>query len=160
MSQATDGRVSAQAPVNHNLGHGIAMGTQVMTADGALPVEYLTPGDRILTRDGMRRLMSVEVTVIENAAMIRISASTLGDDKPCEDLLVSPDQRVFIRDWRAKALLGSKTAMIAAKRLADGQYIHGVTLPAARLYALRFAQPCVIYAGDLELACEVAAITA
>ena len=160
MSQATDGRVSAKTAVNRTIGKGIALGTAVMTLDGALPVDYLSPGDRILTRDGVRRLTAVEVTVIENAAMIRICASTLGHDKPTDDLLVSPDQPVFIRDWRAKALCGSETAMIAAKRLADGQYIHGVTLPEVRLYTLRFDAPCVIYAGNLELACEAAPVTA
>ncbi|MBP9952124.1 MAG: Hint domain-containing protein [Cypionkella sp.] len=154
MSQATDGQVSAQAAANPTNGHGIAMGTQVMTLDGALPVEYLSPGDRILTRGGTRRLAAIEVAVIHNAALIRICASTLGHDKPADDLLVSPDQPIWIRDWRAKALFGSDTAMIAAKRLADGQYIHGVCLPEARLYRLRFEQPCVIYAGNLELACE------
>ena len=29
------------------LTHGMAMGTTVMTLDGDLPVEYLTPGDRM-----------------------------------------------------------------------------------------------------------------
>ncbi len=160
MSQATDGRVAAKAAVNHSIGHGIALGTQVMTLDGALPVEYLSPGDRILTRDGVRRLAAVEVTVIRNARLIRICASTLGHDKPTDDLLVSPDQPVFIRDWRAKAMFGSKSAMVAAKRLADGEFIRHETLSQVRLYTLRFDAPCVIYAGNLELSCEGADVAA
>ena len=33
---------------------GIAAGTVVATADGYLPVDFLSPGDRVVTRHGMR----------------------------------------------------------------------------------------------------------
>ena len=39
---------------------GLVQGTVVMTADGALPVEYLEPGDRIVTRSGMRVLTGID----------------------------------------------------------------------------------------------------
>ena len=35
---------------------GLAPGTIIFTLEGALPVEYLSPGDRIITRAGMRVL--------------------------------------------------------------------------------------------------------
>ncbi|WP_095589892.1 hypothetical protein [Actibacterium ureilyticum] len=38
----------------------LAIGTMVMTLDGALPVEYLTPGDRIVTRAGLRILRQID----------------------------------------------------------------------------------------------------
>lgn len=38
----------------------LAMGTIVMTKDGALPVEYLTPGDSIITRAGLRVLRQID----------------------------------------------------------------------------------------------------
>jgi len=38
---------------------GLAAGTIIYTLDGALPVEYLGPGDRIITRAGMRVLRAV-----------------------------------------------------------------------------------------------------
>ena len=38
-------------------------GTMVRTLDGLIPVEFLTPGDRIVTRAGARRLTSVSVVV-------------------------------------------------------------------------------------------------
>ncbi len=37
----------------------IATGTIIYTLDGALPVEYLAPGDRIITRAGMRVLRGI-----------------------------------------------------------------------------------------------------
>ncbi|WP_417247718.1 Hint domain-containing protein [Celeribacter sp.] len=39
---------------------GIAAGTLIVTADGVLPVEYLEPGDRVVTRSGMRALLDVD----------------------------------------------------------------------------------------------------
>ena len=38
---------------------GIAPGTIIHTLDGSLPVEYLSPGDRIITRAGMRVLRAI-----------------------------------------------------------------------------------------------------
>ena len=69
--------------------HGMALGTEVMTLDGALPVEFLNPGDRVLTRNGARRLRSIEMTRIRNARVVRISESTLGVDRPTTAMTLS-----------------------------------------------------------------------
>ncbi len=132
---------------------GMLAGTRVRTLEGILPVEYLEPGDRIVTRSGARRLTGVSVLVLANAEMIRIRASTLGHDRPDQDLLVSPDQPVVIRDWRARALFGAAVAAIPAARLVDGEFIQRETLQDARLYALQFDDDEVIYAEGLEIAC-------
>ena len=139
--------------------HGIALGTSVLTLDGALPVEFLTPGDRILTRSGARRLRSVEVTLIRNARVIRIGAGTLGVDRPGDDMIVSPDQPILIRDWRAKALYGTAAAMVPASRLVDGEYIRADVVDEVRFYTLRLDAAEVIYAGGLELACAPETVT-
>ena len=135
------------------LGHGIAMGSTVLTLDGALPVEFLSPGDRILTRAGARRLRSIEVTVIQNDRVIRVTQDSLGNDRPCEDMIVVPEQPLLIRDWRANAMCGAAQAMIAAERLADGEFIRAEIIAEVRIFTLRFQAEEVIYAGGLELAC-------
>ncbi len=131
----------------------VLAGTPVLTLDGALPVEYLQPGDRILTRAGARRLVQVAVSVVRNARVVRIAHGTLGVDCPTEDVTVSAAQQILVRDWRAKAMFGQPQAMIAAARLADGEYIRAETLPEARFFTLTFENDAVIYAGGLELAC-------
>ena len=141
------------------LDHGLACGTTVLTLDGILPVEFLSPGDRIVTRDGAQRLASIEVTVVQNARVIRISEGTLGIDRPEGDMIVSPDQPIMIRDWRAKAMFGKQTAMVPAASLVDGAYIRAEVLPQVRFYTLRFANDAVIYAGGLELACAPVLVT-
>ncbi len=132
---------------------GITAGTTVLTLEGDLPVQYLAPGDRVITRSGARTLRAIEVTVLTDAPMIRISASALGHDRPVDDMFVAPAQPILIRDWRAKALYGTDTAMVAAERLADGDYIRAEVVTEARLFTLRFDADVVIYAGGLELAC-------
>jgi hypothetical protein len=142
------------------IGQGVALGTPILTLDGTLPVEFLTPGDRILTRGGARRLHGVDVTVVRNARVIRIAHDTLGVDRPSADILVTPDQPIFIRDWRARALCGTATAQVAAARLVDGEYIRVETMAEARFYTLRFDGDAVIYAGGLELSCASESVTA
>lgn len=131
----------------------MAMGTSVLTLDGDLPVEFLTIGDRVLTRAGARRLQGIEITVVQNARVIRIAQGSLGVDRPEADTIVTANQPILIRDWRAKALYGTETALVPAARLADGEYIRADVLAEVRLYTLRFAEEVVIYAGGLELAC-------
>lgn len=132
---------------------GLLVGTKVRTLDGILPVEYLEPGDRIVTRAGARRLVGVSVRVLDHADLIRIRASSLGHDRPDQDLLLSPDQPVVIRDWRARALYGAAVATIPAHRLVDGEFILAESLPLARLFSLHFEEDEVIYAEGLEIAC-------
>ncbi len=131
----------------------LLVGTPVLTLEGELPVEYLSPGDRILTRSGARRLKQVEVTVVQNARVVRVAHGTLGVDRPSEDVTVSAGQQILVRDWRAKALIGAAQAMIAASKLVDGEYIRAETLAEARFFSLAFEDDAVIYAGGLELAC-------
>ena len=137
---------------------GLVAGTQVRTLDGLLPVEYLQPGDRIVTRAGARRLEAVSVVQRRMAGVVRIRATTLGHDRPEQDLLLAPGQPVLIRDWRARALYGVEVAAIPASRLADGEFIVAEVQQQVRLYTLRFAEDEVIYAEGLEVSCT--AITA
>lgn len=159
MRQDADGTMRAAhrgaAPVM-----GIAAGSSVMTAEGALPVEYLEPGDRIITRGGIRVLRRVEFAVIRDADVVRIGAETLGVDTPADDLLVSADQPVLVRDWRARALCGAAVGMVPAAQLIDGAYIRAERVSTLWVFTLHFDETAVIYVGGLELGCPSAAVAA
>jgi hypothetical protein len=139
---------------------GMLAGTTVLTLEGTLPVEYLALGDRVLTRSGARRIAQIEMTVMRNARVVKVAHDTLGVGRPQEDVTVSAAQGILLRDWRARALYGAGRAVVPASRLVDGDYIKAETLPEARLYTLVFTEPCVIYAGGLELACDAVAVRA
>lgn len=142
------------------LTHGLAVGTTVLTLDGALPVEYLAPGDRILTRSGLRRLVSVQAHRLKDHSMIRIAQDVLGQGRPAEVVHLVPNQPVLIRDWRAKALFGQPQALVPAIRLVDGDHIRPEVLADVRLYTLTLDGAAVIYAGGLELACDATTVPA
>lgn len=139
---------------------GLTLGTKVMTMDGELPVEFLSAGDRIITRVGVRRLAAVSVQLLHDVDMVRIGAGTLGFDRPCTETLVPLHQMILIRDWRAQALYGAPQALVAAGRLADGTMIRVETLSEARVFTLSFETDVVIYAGGLELECQREAVSA
>jgi Hint domain len=136
---------------------GMAAGTRVRTLDGVLPVEYLQPGDRIVTRSGARKLVAVSVRQSRALDVVRVRASTLGFERPDADLLLGPGQPVILRDWRAKVLYGAEVAAVPAARLADGEFVLRETCE-VRLFTLRFDEDEVIWAEGLELACP--AVTA
>ena len=150
MAQAATGKIVSTVTAALQA---IAVGTPVLTLDGELPVEFLQPGDRILTRAGARRVKQVAVTLVRNARVVKISHDTLGVDRPSVDVTVSAGQQILIRDWRAKAMFGTAQAMIPAARLVDGEYIRAETVAEARFFTLSFDEDAVIYAGGLELAC-------
>lgn len=135
---------------------GILLGTPVMTLEGDLPVEFLMPGDRVLTRAGMRRILSIEVTRVQNARVVHIAPDSLGVGRPTDEITVSPHQGVNLRDWRARALYNRAEAVVPALRLCDGEHVRADILAEARFITLRFAGPEVIYAGGVELLCPPA----
>lgn len=47
-------------PTPQNISGSLPMGTIVLTQDGALPVEYLSPGDRVVTRSGLCVLRQID----------------------------------------------------------------------------------------------------
>lgn len=161
MSYSTFGLGSAATPDGTgDAGFGVGFGTPILTMEGVFPVEYLSRGDRIITRAGARLLRAVEVAVCSDAEMVLISHDILGQGRPNTDLIVHPGQPILIRDWRAKALYGSAQAMVPAARLVDGDYIRFERIAEARLFTLRLEGEAVIYAGGLELICLPEPVTA
>lgn len=131
---------------------GLAPGTIVMTLDGAIPVEFLTPGDRIITRRGVRKLKAVlRHTLPEGTPRVVVSAQALGG-KPAKDVTLMPGQRILIRDWRARALWRKDIAAPQVARLVDGEHIRTETKGRQIMLSLYFGAPEILYADGLELA--------
>lgn len=119
---------------------GLGIGTQVLTTDGSLPVEYLTPGDGIITLDaGIRKLTNVMVKTVPLSAVVRLRPSVLNEDGEGRDVVLAARQRLLVRDWRAPILFGKKAALVEAKDLADGAYITRLSGTAPmRMFQLQF----------------------
>ncbi|OYX24749.1 MAG: hypothetical protein B7Z10_08420 [Rhodobacterales bacterium 32-66-7] len=130
---------------------GFLAGTMVFTAEGAMPVEYLAPGDRVVTRSGLLPLVSVSSRRLASAALIRIRAATQAPTVPSRDLFLCPDQLVLLRDWRAQILFGQTVAAVAAARLVDGEYVVREKRRDAWFFSPAFETEAVIFAEGQEV---------
>ena len=131
---------------------GICAGTTIMTLDGEIPVEHLTPGDRVITRDsGMAILKNVTRHTVRMQP-VRIKAGSLGHTRPDRDMIVAPGTRLHIRDWRAEALFGTRAALVEASRLIDGEFLALGEPVDMSVYDLHFDREHILYADGIELA--------
>ena len=155
MTQLTHGRAAGDVPAallrqDHIEDTGIAAGTSVMTMDGAIPVEFLSPGDRVITRSGLRILRAVEVRTMSGTA-VRVGPDVLGVGRPECAVTLAAGQKLRISDWRAPTIFGTPVAYVPADRLVDGEHVARTAARKLRLFTLRFDAEEVIYAGGLEL---------
>jgi len=85
-------------------------GTVVDTCDGPRAVESLAAGDRVWTLDdGLQPLRQILITRVDAFRMqsdkrlwpVQIRAGAFGPDCPSRDVMVSPQHKILIDDWRA-----------------------------------------------------------
>jgi hypothetical protein len=132
---------------------GLPTGAEVLTLDGALPVEHLTIGDRVITRTaGATRLVDLSVdTVTEHA--VEITGGALGKMDPDATLILPASQVILLRDWRARVMFGQPQVAVPVGVLVDHGFIRDLGEREMRLHRLIFERDHVIYASGLELCC-------
>lgn len=138
-----------------------AEGTLIMTSTGEQPVEALSPGDRILTRDaglqpllwvGHRRLGSDELATRPELRPYRIAAGSLGIDRPKADLVLSPQHRVLIRSKIASRMFGKAEVLSPVKQLSACPGITQMRVTDVAYYHLLLPDHHIIWANGAE--CE------
>ena len=157
-------------------------GAYISTPDGPRLVETLSAGDLIDTRDfGPQPIVKVLRTHISAAELrskphlrpIKIKAGALGNDVPSADLLVSPQHRMLINDWRAEYLFGEEEVLATAKSMLNDatmvtdvrdkpvEYIHLILETHQIIYANDAPTESVLLSGDflgsmpLAVCCEL-----
>lgn len=125
-------------------------GTLIETPRGARPVEALRAGDLVVTRDhGAQPLLWVgcsRVRATGALAPVRIGAGVLGN---AAALLVSPQHRILIDDWRAELFFGLPEVLVAAKHLVDGCGVVRVPGGMVDYFHLLFARHEVVYSNGI-----------
>lgn len=132
---------------------GVALGTGIVALDGVLPVEFISTGDRVITRSGARVVRAITAMPLVSK-LVRVAPGALGYDRPDAALVLGAGTKVMVRDWRAMAMFGKPQALVEATRLIDGQFITRIEGGRCRLYALHFDEPEVIYADGVEIVCD------
>jgi hypothetical protein len=107
-----------------------AVGTRIACPDGWRDVADLRAGDSVMTRDnGPCTLVWTGARRVPGRgpfAPVRFAPGAVGNTRP---LLVSPQHRVLLADWRVKLLFGEDEVLVAAKDLVDGVSVTRVELP-------------------------------
>jgi len=108
-------------------------GTLIATSNTEVAVEDLKIGDVVITRDNGPQTVSwlgkkvLSSNTPEYLLPIRIKANALGEGLPKRDLLVSPQHRILLTDWRADLLFGTSEVLVAAKHLVNDNDIRVAT---------------------------------
>jgi hypothetical protein len=126
-------------------------GTLILTPSGEVPVDWLTPGDIVMTRDDgpqpLRWVGSRQVAARGAFAPIRIREGTFG---PHQELWVSPEHRILIRDGLADLLFGESEVLVAAKHLVNDRSVRRVEGGAVEYCHLMFDRHQVVVSEGLE----------
>jgi hypothetical protein len=125
-------------------------GTLIETQDGQRSVETLLLGDLIMTKDDglqpLRWLGQRTVAAQENFAPIRIRANTFGTH---DDLMVSPEHRILIRDCLAELLFGEDEVLVSAKDLVNDSSVVRCVGGDVTYVHLMFDKHQVVYSAGL-----------
>ncbi|PZR00708.1 MAG: hemolysin-type calcium-binding protein [Cereibacter sphaeroides] len=101
-------------------------GTRLLTPDGPRRIETLRPGDMISTKDngaqpvawcGHRRMSGARLHAMPHLRPIRIRSNAFGIGQPDEELIVSPQHRMLVRGRAAQALFNTDEVLVAAEDL-------------------------------------------
>ncbi|NNE51208.1 MAG: hypothetical protein HKN30_02275 [Sulfitobacter sp.] len=118
-----------------------AEGSLIETPYGARPIESLTPGDLILTRDhGPQPLRWIGNRTVEGRgrfAPVEFARGSFGNAQP---LRVSPQHRMLIEDYRAVMYFGEEEVITAADFLVNGKTITRREAVSVCYYHLLFDQ--------------------
>ena len=137
-----------------------AAGTLVETPDGAIRVEDLSVGDLVICGDGVarpvrwrsRRLLSAEdLQRHPEFRPVRIRRGAFGVDLPYSDLVVSPQHRILIDDWRAEMLFGTDKVLVPAIHLInDHDVIRDHDLKEVEYHHFMFDRHQIVISNGLE----------
>lgn len=123
----------------------------ILTSSGNIPIEHLQVGDGVITRNhGVMPLQGIARVTrwTDIVAFHRLAVEGAGG---LITTLLSADQPVFLRDWRALAMFGAKTALVAAHRLVDEEFVTRRVPRTMLLCHLYLDAPGIVYVDGMEL---------
>lgn len=128
-----------------------ARGTMIRTPDGERPVETLSPGDMIETRDNgpqpLRWVGSRRVAATGRFAPVVIEAGTFGFHRR---LVVSPQHRILLTHWMAELMFGEEEVLVAAKDLVNECSVRVLSGGEVEYYHLLFDEHQIVWSEGLE----------
>lgn len=120
-----------------------ASGTLIDTDRGPVRIERLRPGMRVRTLDNgyqpLRLALATPMTAADLSACpehrpIRIRRGAIRPGVPDREIVVSPQHKVLLDDWRAELFFGADEVLVAARHLVNGIDIRRDDSPAGVVY--------------------------
>jgi hypothetical protein len=109
-------------------------GSRIATHRGELPVESLSAGDRVITRDngiqtirwvGKTQMYLQDFQTEPHLLPVFIRQGALGKGLPERDMMVSPNHRILVANERTSLRFAEREVLVAAKHLVS-QGVHTV----------------------------------
>ena len=134
--------------------------TMLDTPDGACAVEDLVAGDKVQTRDsgaqevlwvGQKRISGARLYAMPELRPVRIRQSAMGDGRPADDLIVSPDHKVLLTGGSARVLYNEPEVLVAARDLIDDHRItRDLAATSVTYIHLMLADHHIVWANGVE----------
>jgi hypothetical protein len=165
VAMRTDGSVfigqnrAPALPLFENAFSAFAHGSPVLTTHGAVAVEDLHPGDKVVTGDGnavplvwIGSSSFVPANTGHRTPLVRIMADSLGAGRPSGFLTFGPTARILHTPLHLRGDGLKKDFLTLMRDLVDGVNIIEIAPPTpVRLYHLCLAQHATIFVGGLPV---------
>ncbi|PWK59945.1 Hint domain-containing protein [Roseicyclus mahoneyensis] len=126
-------------------------GTRIRTERGEVPVELLSVGDLVQTRDNglqpIRWIGQRQVAAIGPHAPVAIEAGVFGNHGR---LVVSPQHRVLLTHWMAELMFGEDEVLVAARDLVNDCSVRVIEGGEVTYIHLLFDQHQIIWSEGLQ----------
>ncbi|MDR0810355.1 MAG: Hint domain-containing protein [Gemmobacter sp.] len=136
-----------------------ARGTLIRTPHGDVPVEVLSAGDLVMTRDngakpiswiGSRHLSAAALKANPKLRPIIIRKGALGENTPSQDLTISPQHRVLAKSRIAQNMFCASEVLVAAKQLLAIDGIDTSEQETVEYWHLLFEDHEIVYSNGAE----------
>lgn len=144
-------RASARAKFAHIACVSFTRGTHITLSTGRqVPIEDIRTGDRVLTRDNgaqeVRWVGQTTVRAVGDFAPIVVTKGTLNNEN---DLVVSPDHRLFIYQRTDRLGAGQSDLLVQARHLINGDTVFVRTGGFVDYFQILFDRHHIIYAEGI-----------
>ena len=140
---------------NPILARGFVADTLIAVPKGFRPVDQIAVGDLVETLDcGPQSVRAVRRQLVAghgDAAPVLFEAGSIGNERP---IMVSPNHRILINDWRAELWMGCDEMLVSAKDLVNGRDVRVIEGGLTAFVSLSFDESQIIYAGGCPFECR------
>ena len=128
---------------------GFGPGTMIDTVDGQMPIEWLSPADALLTREGAIRDQHKIVRVSPEGPIIKIDPSAFGASTDEHFLLAAAHQSMLIYGDDVALHFGFQTSFASLLDLRDHPGVTDIIEPPEQLFAVVTRQSTAIRANGI-----------